>query len=269
MNHGENRFYPFLLLRDLIMSNFKDLTGQKFGKLVVIGMGKDYISPSGYKTYIWKVKCEECKIEYELSKKLFLIKKNQSCNRHNHAYENLIGQKFGKLTVIKKDEEYYIAPKSKKKSVRWICECDCENIHSVIGDKLKSGSTSQCQLCQYKSMQLNGYISYRRFYNITQGAKKRNIYFDIKIDREYLWNLFIKQNKKCALSGIPLHFAENVKKEIYSKGTTASLDRIDSSKGYIKSNIQWVHKDINRMKSICSNSEFIKICKDIVRWNKS
>ena len=29
---------------------------------------------------------------------------------------------------------------------------------------------------------------------------------------------------------------------------TASLDRIDSTKGYVRGNIQWVHKDINWFK---------------------
>ena len=36
-----------------------------------------------------------------------------------------------------------------------------------------------------------------------------------------------------------------------------SLDRIDSSKGYTKDNIQWIHKDINKMKQTFTNSELI------------
>ena len=41
---------------------------------------------------------------------------------------------------------------------------------------------------------------------------------------------------------------------------TASLDRIDSNKGYIKGNVQWVHKDVNTMKMDHTQEEFIKIC---------
>ena len=37
--------------------------------------------------------------------------------------ENLIGKKFGHLTVIRLDEE---KTKEKKKSI-WVCECDCED----------------------------------------------------------------------------------------------------------------------------------------------
>ncbi len=250
------------------MSKFVDLTGQKFGKLIVLGRGKDYICPgTKAKQPRWKVKCEDCKIEYVLFKSSFLATKNQNCNQHNHRYIDLTRQKFGKLTVIKKDEKYYISPKSKKKSVRWICECDCDTIVSVIGDHLKAGTIAQCKKCQYKEKQLNGYMSAHRLHCVKQGAKRRNIYFNPKIDREYLWNLYLKQNKKCVLTNLPIHFAETTKEEISHRGTTASLDRINSAKGYIKNNIQWVHKDINKMKWNLNQKDFIQICKNIWSYN--
>ena len=37
-------------------------------------------------------------------------------------------------------------------------------------------------------------------------------------------------------------------KKRHNDSKTASLDRIDSSKGYTEDNIQWVHKDVNQMK---------------------
>ena len=42
---------------------------------------------------------------------------------------------------------------------------------------------------------------------------------------------------------------------------TASLDRIDNSKGYIVGNVQWVHKQVNFMKGTMEQKEFIKFCK--------
>lgn len=39
-----------------------------------------------------------------------------------------------------------------------------------------------------------------------------------------------------------------------------SLDRIDSNKGYVEGNVQWVHKDVNMMKQSYSNERFIGIC---------
>jgi len=41
--------------------------------------------------------------------------------------------------------------------------------------------------------------------------------------------------------------------------TTASLDRIDSSIGYTEENVQWIHKDINSLKSNFQESEFFKL----------
>jgi len=43
------------------------------------------------------------------------------------------------------------------------------------------------------------------------------------------------------------------------------MDRIDNDLGYTKENIQWVHKDVNAMKSNFKEKYFLKICKLIVR----
>jgi hypothetical protein len=51
-----------------------------------------------------------------------------------------------------------------------------------------------------------------------------------------------------------------------NKETTASLDRIDSSKGYIKTNVQWVHKKVNKMKQDTSVDEFKHYCKLICEY---
>jgi len=45
--------------------------------------------------------------------------------------------------------------------------------------------------------------------------------------------------------------------------TTASLDRIDSTKSYHKDNIQWVHKRVNRMKMNYTMEEFVDWCKKV------
>lgn len=88
-------------------------------------------------------------------------------------------------------------------------------------------------------------------------AKNRKIKFDIDI--EYIWDLYLKQNKQCKYSKLPIGFQTHRKDSIDNK--TASLDRIDSTKGYIKGNVQWVHKRINSMKNNYTESEFIELCK--------
>lgn len=58
--------------------------------------------------------------------------------------DNLIGQKFGKLTVVKRTDNY-ITPKGTKHS-RWLCRCDCGNpdLIAVTGTHLKTGHTQSC-----------------------------------------------------------------------------------------------------------------------------
>jgi hypothetical protein len=105
-----------------------------------------------------------------------------------------------------------------------------------------------------------GDIHQSYIYLIKNRAKNKNL--DFNLTGAYLWKLFIKQNKKCALSGLELHFpkAWGVKSKTL---ITASLDRIDSNKGYIIGNVQWVHKTINTMKMNLTDSEFIKFCKKV------
>lgn len=87
-----------------------------------------------------------------------------------------------------------------------------------------------------------GEISGSMFSSMRTGAKSRNLDFNISIQQ--FWELFLKQGRRCAFTGIELLFS----KKYASPETTASSDRIDSSKGYIEGNTQWIHKELNVMK---------------------
>lgn len=105
-------------------------------------------------------------------------------------------------------------------------------------------------------------ISGRYWGRIKESAKTRNFEFNITI--EYAWELFIKQNRKCNLSGLPIKFSFTRNKD----DETASLDRIDSKIGYVEGNVQWVHKHINMMKNAHSQDYFINLCKLISNNNE-
>lgn len=66
---------------------------------------------------------------------------------------DLTGQKFGKLFVIKRDEE----KSKKKKRSYWLCKCECgnPNLISVYANHLKTGATSSCGCL--KIMDLRGH----------------------------------------------------------------------------------------------------------------
>jgi hypothetical protein len=93
---------------------------------------------------------------------------------------------------------------------------------------------------------------------IITNAKARG--HKVSISQQEAANLFKKQNGQCALSGLPLVLNETVKR---SKFITASLDRIDSNKGYERGNVQWVHKDVNKMKNTFEQGYFVELCRKI------
>lgn len=97
-----------------------------------------------------------------------------------------------------------------------------------------------------------------KWLDIINSAKRRNLDFSINI--KDVWKKFVKQGGNCALSKLPITLGHNIRKGTY---WNASLDRIDSDKGYIKNNVQWIHKDIQRMKWQLSEPEFLYFCKSI------
>lgn len=173
--------------------------------------------------------------------------------------KNIVGQKFGFGTVLE------FTNQTRHDSNIWLLQCECGNKYEATLHVLRHGygESCGCKTFDRKSKakwQGYGEISLDFFHNIKRGAKARKHLFKISI--EYIWDLYEKQNRKCALSGIDLKFSRNKKKD---KTGTASLDRIDSSKGYIEGNVQWVHKTVNMMKNKLNQQEFINICKMIAQ----
>lgn len=110
-----------------------------------------------------------------------------------------------------------------------------------------------------------GEISGGLWGSIERSASQRGLKFDISI--QDVWDLYLLQEGKCALSGLDLCLPQSDEERI-TGFTTASLDRIDSTKGYSKDNIQWVHKFINRMKSNYTEEEFLYLSFLVYKKNK-
>jgi hypothetical protein len=84
-----------------------------------------------------------------------------------------------------------------------------------------------------------------------------------ELDPEFIFELYKEQEGVCALTGWPIGWPD--------KGltSTVSIDRIDSSEGYLKGNVQLLHKDVNMAKQQYSQDYFISMCKaiaDKVKW---
>ena len=99
-----------------------------------------------------------------------------------------------------------------------------------------------------------GHVPGKVFSRLQRDAKTRNISFEITI--EDIHNQYNKQKERCAFTGFEIFF-----------GIDASVDRIDSSKGYTIDNIQIVHKTLNIMKRDIPNDEFILWCRAVYKHN--
>lgn len=193
-----------------------------------------------------------------------------------------IGEIFGNYIVIDNDIEL-----SKDYKVKYHVKCSCGKIEFVRGYFLRKGRQICCKSCRSKINYQNaintnkkiGFIKYghsgvgditKSVYGvIKRNAKRRNFIWSKELTIEYLWNLYLQQNKKCALSGLDIYFTDKrIGGNINYQFMNASLDRIDSSIGYTKDNIQWVHKDVNMMKLNHSEKYFIDLCKKISEYNK-
>lgn len=199
-----------------------------------------------------------------------VLDKNQIQTRHGG--QDILGFCFGRLKVIA------CVGKDKFHKYIWECECECGNKTRARANDLKQGKIISCGCAHKESssrniqkaiqhIKKNGHPAFNGFGDLSgsyysqlkYNAIRRGLHFSVS--KEFLWNLFLKQNKLCAISGMPIVMKKR------KEAQTASLDRIDSSKGYTEDNIHWTHKDINLMKQRFSLEQFINYCKLITKNN--
>jgi hypothetical protein len=165
---------------------------------------------------------------------------------------NMIGERFGKLKVLSE-----VKNRNKNGHIKYLCECECGEIKEVFGTHLRENKIVSCG-CKNKVNGVSGDMWYKI---INSGIKTRikRSNMDCDITKEYINQLFENQKGRCALSGLEITLPKTWRDRKY----TASLDRINSDIGYLKNNIQWVHKHINVMKNIFTQNMFIFMCKEV------
>lgn len=141
----------------------------------------------------------------------------------------------------------------------WECECDCGNKCMKSADSLRSHHTrtnmkNSCgcenkRIARWKSLDINA----KHFGRIKNSAKSRKLEFDLT--PEFLHELFHKQKSRSAISGRELLMpgisgnGSGLSQCVSdNKDLIASLDRIDSSKGYTKDNVWWISRRENSCK---------------------
>lgn len=129
-------------------ARLKDLTGVRFGRLVVIRRADDYETPSGHKEPRWVCHCD-CGNEIITRGSCLKSKKSNTrscgCLRRELLQQiknDLIGMKFGMLTVIERADDHITT--GGNRYTRWLCKCECGAYTKTIGSRLMRGATSSC-----------------------------------------------------------------------------------------------------------------------------
>lgn len=168
----------------------------------------------------------------------------------------IIGSKFGQWTVISSEIKSGTELRdSEDRALYWRVQCKCGEISWRLVAHLKNGKTNSCKAC-CKRGDISNFI-HSKFENTVRGlpTRKKVRQMEFNITEKYIEELY-QNNHICTYTGIDLSYNSNLN----VKDNFLSLDRIDSDKGYIEGNVQFVHKDINMMKGSLPHDKFIELC---------
>lgn len=208
----------------------KDLTNKRFGRLVAIKRAKN----SGRRT-MWRCLCDCGKTKIVMADNL-VGKRTKSCgcllaeSSSNRKLINLVGKKFGRLTVLKRIRK---SKSTKNKSAKWLCICSCGKRKETYSYNLLRGFTNSCGC-----LLIDG-LKNRRINFLGKKIGKLVIIQDMGIDR--LGNSRWKYLCECGTIGVT-----GVSELKYIKSCGCKIDRSIRRSRYLK----YENKTINFLKII-------------------
>lgn len=86
---------------------------------------------------------------------------------------DLTGQRFGRLVVLNRVDDYRPPNDPDKMQPCWRCVCDCGQVVIAQGNNLKRGGTRSCGCLRRETASLNGRLNRGRHWTWYGGDGKR------------------------------------------------------------------------------------------------
>lgn len=237
------------------MSAATDISGRRFGKLVVV----ERAGSNANGRALWNCLCD-CGKSVVVKGNALLSGNTRSCGCLNRP--DIAGKRFGRLIAIRID-----AGKSNSHSKFWICKCDCGRESSVSRSNLVSGATASCGSKRCRNVRKIHGGSNERLYNVWADMRGRcaspqNINYSryggrgIKVCPE--WDKSYEAFRDWALA--------TGYDETAPRGQ-CTIDRIDVNGNYCPENCHWA--DIttqNRNKRTSRNIKCFGETKTLSEW---
>jgi len=278
------------------MAKLVDLTGQKFGKLVVLHRDVCKEKEKNNNTTYWKCKCE-CGNEISVASGSLKSGNTRSCGclmteLKRQRRTDLTNRRFGKLIVLYRTEDYIDS--YNKHHSKWHCQCDCGNECDVLEASLKQNLTQSCG-CLHKEIVSKMFLKdirryddngnliaklcptckewrdieqfYKHNYSVDGYSGTCKICCKYRLNERYGFYKANAQRRNLEFELTLDQFDDITQRPCvycgnyngtYKNILFSGIDRIDSNKGYIEENIVPCCDICNKMKGVLPTEQWLQ-----------